>query len=358
MIERVVIVAVEGLQPAHLSTLADRSRYFTNVIASSPFPSAAIAGYITGQWPQNNGIYELFNRGLRTSTLFTAAKQRGFSTLLKTDLPLYIGPFLGFTRDVDDFLISGEDPLPFLDSKPTFALIHLRCLPPAVDAAKPTLAAWLETLVSLIGSKDYLVAVVGMPVWDHAALSGPEPSLVEDDLLRLPMFFLGTGISGGRAREERVRTVDLAPTVQRLVGWTSRRHYDGTALDLSPQAIQGADRNALAQAFAPLPEPLARFTEQAKATGRKTGHLSHTLRAECLYAGSHRLSRYYPARGNLTCVLHRCTPDGLLPAHEPERMVSMAAQLSGLTGQPLSHRSAAQVPSELRLQLQAIGYRI
>jgi choline-sulfatase len=102
------------------------SASFVNCIAAAPYTSAAHASILTGKWPAHHGLLEFFNRKLRGTTLFTIARRLGFRTYLKSDFPIILGPFLGFTADVDEYVVEEEDEyLERLDvDTPSFSLVH------------------------------------------------------------------------------------------------------------------------------------------------------------------------------------------------------------------------------------------
>jgi len=99
---------------------------FANAITAAPYTSASHATYLTGEWPLRHGVYEFFNRRLTSRTVFARARAAGYRTVLKSDFPLILGPHLGFTDDVDEFIVEGdEEVLSRLDpSRPSFSLIH------------------------------------------------------------------------------------------------------------------------------------------------------------------------------------------------------------------------------------------
>ena len=115
------------VQPAQgiLDELRKEGTFFGNVTTAAPYTSASHAAILTGCWPLRNGVKEVFGTPLSIDSVFTRLHRAGFKTALKTDFPLIIGQSLGFTRDVDDFII--EDDQQFLDSiedRPFFGLCH------------------------------------------------------------------------------------------------------------------------------------------------------------------------------------------------------------------------------------------
>jgi choline-sulfatase len=100
--------------------------FFTNCITAAPYTSAAHASILTGRWPLHHGVYEFFNRKLTCRTLFHHAARAGYRTILKSDFPVILGDFLGFTSGVDSYIV--EDDSQFLEAmfsaEKSFGLVH------------------------------------------------------------------------------------------------------------------------------------------------------------------------------------------------------------------------------------------
>ncbi|MFD8722460.1 hypothetical protein ACFV2H_31930 [Streptomyces sp. NPDC059629] len=372
MAQHIVLVVAEGLRPAHLERLAARGVLFPRTVAAAPYPSAAFAACLTGMWPRRNGIFEMYNRGLRVPTLFSAARAHGFRTVLMTDAPSVIGPHLGFTRDTDTFLPAAPDtirPQAGRGARRTLQVVYLSC-PPVPGEPGSGERSWLtdriEELTAGLAGTDYLLGVMGSPRWDWSRTDGSgRPASVEshpvgDAALSGPLLFLGPGVAAGVRRPERVRGIDLAATVVARAGWESRRRLDGDPLPLGPAGgTDGADRNTYVQAFVPDREKYESFVARVTAAGRKTGFLKHTLRAECFYDGPYRLARYHlPSAVLPTVVLHRWTGECFEPDENPTRAASLSSRLDAYGAPVLSRRTNREVPGHLRAQLQAMGYRI
>ncbi len=109
-----------------LDQIVDRSAFFPNTITVTPYTAGAHAAAITGRWPLRNGVWEQFNRGLRVRSLFHRARRLGYRTLLKSDFPVMLGPSLGFTAAVDEYI--EEDDGRFIDalaaSRRSVSLVH------------------------------------------------------------------------------------------------------------------------------------------------------------------------------------------------------------------------------------------
>lgn len=109
-----------------LDRLASRGTFFTNCVTAAPYTSASHGSILTGLWPLKHGVFEEFRRPLQVETTFSYAKRLGYQTLLKADFPLILGDLLGFTRDVDRYLVEDDDgALDGLRSAPrTFSCVH------------------------------------------------------------------------------------------------------------------------------------------------------------------------------------------------------------------------------------------
>lgn len=106
--------------------LVEQGHYFSHTISAAPYTSTSHASFFSGRWPLRHGLYEFYNRRLSGPTLFTLAKQRGLRTIFKTDFPIILGDRLGFTDDVDDYLV--EDDEGVLDAiaqdRPSLSFVH------------------------------------------------------------------------------------------------------------------------------------------------------------------------------------------------------------------------------------------
>jgi len=92
-----------------LDRIAGEGTYFDTCLAAAPYTSASHGSYFTGQFPLHHGLYEFFNRKLASATIFSHARRQGYRVRFKVDFPVILGPFLGFDRDVDEYLIEDDD---------------------------------------------------------------------------------------------------------------------------------------------------------------------------------------------------------------------------------------------------------
>jgi arylsulfatase A-like enzyme len=91
-----------------LDQIIKKGVYFKNCISAAPYTSASHTAYFTGVWPNQNGVYEFFNRKIARPTVFRLAKKSGFHTIFQTDFPIILGESLGFKDGVDDYFIEDE----------------------------------------------------------------------------------------------------------------------------------------------------------------------------------------------------------------------------------------------------------
>jgi hypothetical protein len=92
-----------------LDDLIGQSAFFPNTISAAPYTAASHGSIFTGQYPLHHGVHEFYNGQLRSPSIFTYARRAGRRTILKVDFPLILGPRLGFTRDIDTYLVEEDD---------------------------------------------------------------------------------------------------------------------------------------------------------------------------------------------------------------------------------------------------------
>ncbi|WP_055494248.1 sulfatase-like hydrolase/transferase [Streptomyces sp. TP-A0356] len=117
---------VRPVRTTVLDELASRGAYFPNMISAAPYTAASHGAIFTGQYPLHNGLHEFYNGSLRAPSVFTYGRRDGRRTVMKVDFPIILGPELGFTRDIDTYLIESDDA--FIDAVTsedrTLALAH------------------------------------------------------------------------------------------------------------------------------------------------------------------------------------------------------------------------------------------
>lgn len=91
-----------------LDDLAGSGAFFVNAVSSAPYTSASHASYFTGQYPLRHGVVEFYNGKLHSPSVFTYGRRAGRRTIMKVDFPIILGDHLGFTRDVDTYLVEQD----------------------------------------------------------------------------------------------------------------------------------------------------------------------------------------------------------------------------------------------------------
>lgn len=97
-----------------LDAFAASGAFFPNAISAAPYTSASHGTYLTGQYPLRHGVFEFYGGRISSPTLFTYAKAAGRATIATVDFPIILGEQLGFTRDIDHYMI--EDDTGFIDA--------------------------------------------------------------------------------------------------------------------------------------------------------------------------------------------------------------------------------------------------
>jgi hypothetical protein len=94
---------------AILDELARTGAFFPNMISAAPYTAASHGAIFTGQYPLRNGIHEFYNGRLKSPSIFTYGRRAGWATAMKVDFPIILGPELGFTRDIDEYIVEDDD---------------------------------------------------------------------------------------------------------------------------------------------------------------------------------------------------------------------------------------------------------
>jgi choline-sulfatase len=85
-----------------------RGAFFLNTVSAAPYTAASHASYFTGQYPLRHGVAEFYQGRLSSPTLFTYGRRAGRRTILKVDFPIILGDQLGFTADIDTYLVEKD----------------------------------------------------------------------------------------------------------------------------------------------------------------------------------------------------------------------------------------------------------
>jgi hypothetical protein len=97
-----------------LDDLVGRGAFFPNTITAAPYTAAAHGSLFTGQFPLRHGLHEFYNGRLRSPTVFTYGRRAGRRTALNVEFPIILGPQLGYTQDIDTYLV--EQAEEFIDA--------------------------------------------------------------------------------------------------------------------------------------------------------------------------------------------------------------------------------------------------
>jgi choline-sulfatase len=434
------------LKTPFLDDLARRSAFFTNAITAAPYTSAAHASILTGLWPSNHGAYEFFGRPIAADTLFTSARKHGYDTVLRADFPVMLGPHLGFTRDVDRYIVEDDDAYveAVAASRRSCSLLHFGSLhipygfhnltyggrayaehvaaleaeiardgqPEVADVLNETyrsaedlqlLLRYKRVIMSLYARGQYrqlfqlylagietACAIRIEPVLhrvqealkgrrtlfvlfgDHGEEYGPDVyghfNSVDEGVLRVPILFWGDGIRPG-LHTTRIRTIDILPTVKRLLGWDRPdERLDGESLD---QAFDGGGvggpRRAFSQAYVARAEQADQAQRRVLAgIGHNAASVRHVLYREAVHEGAGKLSRRFYVAGTENREPVACTPELTYesfdpqgypqPAHDPAAMRALLALLNGYGQGDAAAQSAVEIPVDLHRHLVNHGY--
>lgn len=429
-----------------LDDLAAECAFFANAISAAPYTSASHATYFTGKWPLHHGVFEFFNRKLTSRTIFRIARQLGYRTIFKSDFPIILGDFLGFTTDVDDFLVEDDDGyLATLDpSVPTVSFVHFaglhtpygfhnlayggeayRAKVAELEAVTGSneedwtanhlietfldpddraillrykrsvqflyqarryadifqlyldgiehflerrFAPFLARLRERLARRRTLFVLFGDHGEEYDDASFAHFNSIAEGVLRVPVLVFGDDIRPG-VYLDRMRTVDVLPTIVDLALPTSKRGMDGvslaaTVLDGAPYEV----RDAFAQAHTSETDELLSFQRRAIESGRKVGALAHHCAAEAVYRGDLKLSRtnvryvddgghWQFARGS-SVRLERLGRDGVPQTLTDRRPIARLSAMLDLYNTRVTRSPRVAATAAMREDLRANGYPV
>lgn len=152
---------------------------------------------------------------------------------------------------------------------------------------------FVEKLFSTLAGKRWLLVLFGDHGEEYDQNSFGHFNSVAEGVLRVPLLFLGDDIRPG-LYSDRVRTVDVFPTINELIGDRSARRLkvDGASLAATVRD-QAPYRSgpAYAQAYVADTARFVRFQQRLLADGRKRGSLPHLLYKETVWDGDYKLTR-------------------------------------------------------------------
>lgn len=151
---------------------------------------------------------------------------------------------------------------------------------------------FLEKLMTTLRGTRWLLVLFGDHGEEYSDESFGHFNAVAEGALRVPLIFVGSDVEP-RVATNRVRTVDILPTILELTGSRSRATLDGSSL---ASVLRGGPelepRTAYAQTWVADTTSFVRFQRRMMTEGRKQGTLPHVLFREAVWDGEHKLSRH------------------------------------------------------------------
>ncbi len=247
-------------QTPTLDALASRGVRFANALSAAPLTGPSHATILTGLLPPQHGVRDniVFSLNARHKTLATRLKAKGYRTgafVGAYPVAAAFGFRQGFEVFTENFKESEEpgagaqrpanevvdDALSWLSRPaggPFFTWVHLydphapyeppepyrttfagRPYDGEIAFADAQLGRLLDSLKASGQQSNTIVVVVsdhGESLGEHGELT--HAILVYGSTLHVPLVIAGPGITGGATVEARVSTVDLVPTLLRLLG--------------------------------------------------------------------------------------------------------------------------------------------
>lgn len=436
---------VHAVDTAVLDSLARSGAYFPNVISAAPYTAASHGAIFTGQFPLHSGVHEFYNGTLRAPTVFTYGRRAGRSTILKTDFPIILGPELGFTRDLDTYLVEDDDgfieavadaessvacahfgavhtpygfhnlafggdayrekvreleaglpeSLPFADLlvesyrdpedtdllvryKRAVAHLHSqgeyeRLLQLYLDGVehflKTRFEPFLERLTERVAAagQTMLLAVFADHGEEFAQHTNGHFNSMAEAVLRVPLIIAGDGIVPG-VHSDRIRTVDIAPTLLDLAGIPTAATgvLDGRSLAAVARGEQplAGDAPALAEAYT---SKLNEFVDyqRLQLSGGKPEPLEHFLVGHSAYLDDRRVVRLTRRYSQWFLDLDESDQswverfdENRVPHREPGADPSALLSLLEDYRTALKDSEPVPVSDEMRAQLRALGYAV
>lgn len=431
-----------------LDELAKKSVFFTNCITAAPYTSASHACVFTGKWPYSHGVYEFYNKKLRGKTLFSVAKKLGYNVNFKVDFPVILGKHLGFTEDVDKYIVESDDS--FFDTydidTKNFSFVHfggihipygfhnlfygaqdyidkvnqleqeLQCydielLDQMLETPREAedlqlllrykriiqclysegnyvrlfelylegINYFLNTrfkrfftkLLEMFKNKNYLLVLFGDHGEEYDADSYGHYNTLAEGSVRIPVIFYHRDIQSSMIHE-RIRNVDIAPTILELMGAEASQFLRCSGTSLT-EFIRGAARNdywrkAFSQAYTLEPDDFMKMQGRISKTGKKYGTISHRRFKEAVYIDKYKFSRqnYVCLKGGGICGQTQCEPKitieqfdehnvpMLIDSIDQQPFISELDKYNALIAK--SNSKKVNVTNNIRAQLKNLGY--
>ena len=233
---------------------------------------------------------------------------------------------------------------------------------------------FMERLMERFRGKRVLFVLFGDHGEEYDAANYGHFSSLAEGVVRIPVLFYGPDVVPGIHRE-RVRSVDVAPTVASCLG-EPQTGLDGVSLRESVfGTARAAGRPAFSQAYVSDTAAFVDFQQRLLRDGHTTGSLPHVRYAETVHDGDLRLCRqnyeYSVSTGSLVPCEPRLTLERFdadlvpRPAEDAAATARLVSLLDGYArtapAEPADAGRASddpQVTSEIRAQLRNMGYDI
>jgi len=358
-----------------LDKIASEGVYFSNCISAAPYTSASHGAIFSGQWPLNNGLYEIYNQPISAKLIFEYFKDFGYKTIMNVEFPFIIGDYLNLKKGVDQYFIDDTDSaLEQMTEKSVsffhFAGIHYpygfhkykfgkedyvkkveklehelgikekRFSDKLVEAYyderdldllmrykniirflidnkkyEQLFNLYLEgidyflnhrfdkfwnSLMSKIKDQNYLIVIFSDHGEEWSDDSEGHYNSLSAGVLNVPLIFLSNDLDSKKINE-KIRTIDILPTILKLNGMPSGSNISGISLDeLMKTGNLSVDLECFAQCWiAKEYDKLKKVRMRMMKQNIKHLSIEHFLYKEVVYSEGNRLLREYSANGIL-----------------------------------------------------------
>ncbi|WP_219116730.1 sulfatase-like hydrolase/transferase [Janthinobacterium sp. UMAB-56] len=154
-------------------------------------------------------------------------------------------------------------------------------------------APFMAKLRQRLAGKRWLIVLFGDHGEEYDEQSFGHFNSVAEGVLRVPLLFIGDDVAPA-IHTERVRTVDILPTILDLNGERRRQRtsIDGISLAATVRdRMPYTSRHGYAQAYVADTARFVKFQQRMLSHGKKQGHLPHLLFKETVWDGKHKFSR-------------------------------------------------------------------
>ena len=234
---------------------------------------------------------------------------------------------------------------------------------------------FMERLMDRFAGQRVLVVLFGDHGEEHNTTSYGHFNTMDEGVTRVPVLFWGPDVTPG-LYAERVRSVDVAPTLGASIGGVQEELDGIPLLDTVHGGARPEPRTAFVQAWVADTAQFVDFQQRLLATGNKPGSLPHVCYAEAVYDGDLKLSRQnYVYSGDSVgrWSLKQCEPKitverfdaDLLPhpvqspGDHTDLLSTLDAYGAHIEEDPIAPADDDPVPTEeIRAQLRNMGYDI